>query len=137
LAFGLPVPGPAAEPIPADDGTETNGRWEHQSYWQNPAILQRYTFTTTTADKVVGSSSVEVHLEVGAERPNNSVELRLIPPQPLDLSQAEALEIWLRQTAGERLVPRDCFLCNPGFGKLTIVGWPERIELLPGGPCWT
>ena len=135
LLLWLSGPALAGEQSPAaDDWTETGGRWETQSYWQDPGILQRYTFSANTDDKVVGQSSVEVHMEVGVERPNNLIELRLVPPQPLDLSKAEAIEVWLRQTAGERLVPRDCFLCNPGFEKLTIVAWPERLELVPGGP---
>ena len=26
------------------------------------------------------------------------------------------------------------FLCNPGFQKLTIAAWPEKLQLPPGGP---
>lgn len=125
----------AGEPAPAvSDWTETGATWQTQSYWQDPKIVQRYTFSPNTADKQVGASSIEVHAEVGAERPNNSVELRLVLPKPLDLSKVEAIEVWLRQTAGEPLVPRDCFLCDPGFNKLTIAAWPEKFELAPGGP---
>jgi cephalosporin-C deacetylase len=130
----LADPAAAAEPAAANDWTETAGVWETQSYWQDPKILQRYTFSKNTADKQVGQSSVEIRVEVGAERPSHFVELRLVPPKPLDLSKVEALEVWLRQTAGERLVPRDVFLCNPGFAKLAIVTWPEKLELAPGGP---
>ena len=120
---------------PADkDWTETGGAWQTQSYWQDARILQRYTFSANAADKVVGRSSVEVHMEVGVERPNNLIELRLVLPKPLDLSKVDAIEVRLKQTAGDRLVPRDVFLCNPTFGKLTIVAWPEKLELAPGGP---
>ena len=62
----------------AEDWTELGGRWETQSYWQDPGILQRYTFRENADDKVVGQSSVEVHMEVGVERPNNLIELRLV-----------------------------------------------------------
>jgi cephalosporin-C deacetylase-like acetyl esterase len=117
-----------------NDWTEIDAKWETQSYWQNPNILQRYTFSQNTADKVVGQSSVEVHMEVGAERPNDLIELRLVLAKPLDLSHVEAIEVQLKQTAGERLVPRDVFLCNPGFGKLTIAAWPEKLELAAGRP---
>jgi cephalosporin-C deacetylase-like acetyl esterase len=116
------------------DWTETGGTWQTHSYWQDPRILQRCAFSTNAADKIVGRSSVEVHLEVGVERPNHLVELRLILPKPLDLSKVEAIEVWLRQTAGDRLVPRDVFLCNPEFGRLTIAAWPEKFELSPGRP---
>jgi len=135
LSFWLGSPALTGGQTPAaNDWTETGGTWQSQSYWQDAKILRRYTFSENAADKVVGRSSVEVHAEVAPQRPNNMVELRLVLPKPLDLSKAEAIEVWLKQTAGEPLAPRDVFLCNPGFGKLTIVAWPEKLAMVPGGP---
>jgi len=116
-----------------EDWTEAGGSWHTQSYWRDPNILQKYTFTPNTADKVVGRSSVEVRMQVAAERPRNMVELRLVPPKPLDLSQAEALEVSLKMLGGATFQPRDVFLCSPGYKKLAIVRWPPKLKLAPGG----
>ena len=124
----------ASDALAADDWTEAGGRWHTQSYWQDPNILQRYTFTPNTQDKVVGRASVEVHMEVGAARPKNLVELRLAPPKPLDLSKAEAIEVRLKMLGGATLRPRDVFLCSPGYKKLTVVPWPKGLDLSPGAP---
>ena len=116
-----------------DDWTESAAQWHTQSYWQDPGILQQYTFSPNREDKVVGQSSVQVDMLVAAERPNNLIELRLVPPEPLDLSRIEALELHLKPVHGATLTPRDVFLCDPGFQKLAIVSWPNHLDLSPGG----
>jgi len=134
LILGLARVGLAGEPPADKDWTESGGAWQTQSYWQDPKIVQQYRFSENRADKTVGQSSVEVRMEVGVERPHSLVELRLVAPKPLDLSKVDAIEVWLKQTAGDRLVPHNVYLCNPTFGKLTIVDWPEKLALVPGGP---
>jgi len=116
-----------------EDWTESAAVWGWQSYWRDPAILQEYMFSPNDDDKVVGRSSVQVDFKVAADRPNNLIELRLALPEPLDLSKTEALEIQLKPVHGARFVPRDVFLCNPGFKKLAIVRWPKQLDLTPGG----
>jgi len=117
-----------------DDWTESAARWDSQSYWQEPDVLQKYTFTGNHEDSVVGQSSVQVDMQVAAERPNNLIELRLVQPKPLDLSKTEAIEVQLKSVRGVTLTPRDVFLCNPGFKKLAIVKWPKGLDLSPGKP---
>ncbi|MFH1921636.1 MAG: hypothetical protein ABIP48_17365, partial [Planctomycetota bacterium] len=116
-----------------EDWTESAAEWTWQSYWLDPNILQEYTFSPNADDKVIGPSSVQVDFQVAAERPNNVIELRLAPPEPLDLSKVEAIEIRLKAVRGATLTPRDVFLSNPGFQKLAIVRWPKQLDLSPGG----
>ena len=120
--------GAAAGAIGAD-WTEGRAAWTTQSYWQDENVLQRYTFTLNKKDKVAGESSVQVHMQVAAKRPRDLVELRLTLPGPLDLSQAEAVELWLKVVDGAGLRPRNVFLCSPGFKKLAIADWPDGIDV--------
>jgi len=122
-----------SRPARAEDWTEAGVRWEFQSYWRDTNILQEYTFIANAKDKVAGESSVEVHMRVAAERPRNGVELRMVLPEPLDLSKVEAVEVSLRLLSGGELKSRDVFFCSPGFKKLAIVKWPDELELQPGG----
>ena len=125
----------AQEPAPTasvPDLAENGVGWSTQSYWQDPNILQRYSFRANVDDKVAGAASVEVHLEVAANRPQPLVELRFAPPQPVDLSQAEAFEVSLKLLGGNPLKPRDVFFCSPDFKKLAIASWPAGLVLTPG-----
>ncbi len=115
----------------ANDLTEREGRWYSQSYWQKSEIQQDYTFTAFKGDHVSGDSSVKVRMRVSKAKPRNSVELRLEPKKPFDLSEAEALEISLKVLKGT-LKPSSVFLCNPGFKKLTIAKWPGKLQLPVG-----
>ena len=114
------------------DWTETGVRWYSQSYWQDPKVPRKYTFAEHADDKVVGRSSVLVHMQVAASRPNNYFELRMRPAQPMDLSAAEAIEVSLKVFSGGRLRPVHVYLCSPGFRKLTIAKWPAKLDLSPG-----
>jgi len=120
-AIGAGAPG-------VEDWTETAKQWQYQSYWNDPKILQKYTFTPNRKDKVVGASSVEVHMQV-APKTRRLVELRLIPPKPLDLSKTEAVELHLKLLEGDGLRPAVVVFCNPGFRKLATVGWPKGLTL--------
>jgi len=115
------------------DWTEGEPAWTTQSYWQDENILQKYTFTPNKDDKVAGKSSVQVHMQVAAKRPGDLVELRLALPRPLDLSQAEAVELWLKVAAGSGLRARNAFFCSPGFKKLAIADWLDEIDLSAPG----
>lgn len=117
----------------APDWTESGGRWSFQSYLTNDKIQQEYTFTPAPGDKKVGESSVEVRMRVAPEREEQRLELRYEPQHPLDLSQVEAIEVWLKNAGGADLKPRDVYLCNPGFQKLTIVSWPDDLDLSKPG----
>ena len=112
-----------------DDWTETASRWYYQTYWQEEAIAQSYTFTLHPDDKVAGENSVLVQLQSAAERPRHRVELRLVPAKPVDLSGAEAVEISLKVLAGTFLRPGNVYFCSPGFQKLAIVPWPNGLDL--------
>ncbi|MFH1268295.1 MAG: hypothetical protein ABIK89_21450, partial [Planctomycetota bacterium] len=50
----------------------------------------------------------------------NEIELRLAPPEPLDLSEVEAVEVRLKAVRGARLTPRDVFLCDPVSGEFVF-----------------
>ena len=54
--------------------------------------------------------------------------------EPLDLSQAEAVELWLKVVDGSGLKPRNAFFCSPGYQKLTIADWLNDIDI-SGGPA--
>jgi len=122
-----------AEAGPEADWTETAKSWSFQSYKAGPEMVQEYTFTPNTEDKVVGASSVEVRMRVGADAPR-AVELRLVPPEPLDVSQAEGVEVHLKLVKGKGLKGRNAFFCSPGFKKLTMPNWPAKPKLIEGGP---
>ena len=115
-----------------DDWSESATEWSPQSYWEEADILQKYTFTANDEDTVVGRSSVQVDMQVAGRRPSNLIEMRVVPPEPLDLSKTEAIEVHLKSVRGVMLTPRDVFLCNPGFTKLAIVKWPKELDLSPG-----
>ena len=115
------------------DWSEDGGAWSTQSYWQDKAILQRYTFTSCTDDKVAGTSSVQVRMQVAAARPRNSVELRLTLPKPLDLSQAEGVELQLRMVKGTGLKTGNALFCSPGFKKLAIASYLDGADLAAPG----
>ncbi|MFV1994505.1 MAG: hypothetical protein ACC661_03630 [Verrucomicrobiales bacterium] len=115
------------------DWTEGASLWTAQSYWQNEKILQKYSFTLDKDDRVSGEFSTRVHMRVGAERPRDSVELRLALAGPLDLSGAEAVELWLKVVEGSGLKARNVFLCSPGFKKLAIADWLDDIDVLAPG----
>ncbi|NUQ61678.1 MAG: hypothetical protein HUU20_04265 [Pirellulales bacterium] len=112
----------------APDWSEDGAAWSTQSYWQDESILQKYTFTPNKDDRIAGQSSMQVHVQVAANRPKDFVELRLSPPRPLDLSQTEAVELWLKVVEGPGLRTRSAFFCSPGFEKLAIADWPDGIE---------
>ena len=114
-----------------EDWTETAKRWEFQSYKSGPELLQDYTFTPNTQDKVVGASSMEVRIRVGADAPRG-VELRLTPPEPLDLSQAEGVEVHIKLVKGPELRGRGAYFCGPAFQKLTMPKWPEPATFSAG-----
>jgi hypothetical protein len=116
------------------DWSECESTWTTQSYWQDESILQKYTFARNKADRVTGQSSTQVHMQVAAERPKNLVELRLAPPRPLDLSEAEAVEVWLKVAEGSGLRARNVYFCSPGFQKLAIADWLDVIDLSEPGP---
>ncbi len=122
-----------SEGAPIVSDWSQGGAWSTQSYWRDADILQKYTFTRNRDDKVAGESSVQVHMQVAAKRPRNSVELRLTLPKPLDLSQAEAVELWLKVAEGTGLRPRNAFFCSPGFKKLAIAEWPDDIDVSAPG----
>ena len=132
LAWGVAARGAGAVPDRKDDWTENAGSWYAQSYWQNDAILQEYSFGPCPDDKTAGEASVLVHMRVAAERPRNNVELRLVPPEPLDLSEAEAVEISLKLVDGGTLEPTNVYFCDPGFKKLAIATWPPGLSLGAG-----
>jgi len=114
-----------------DDWSESATEWSPQSYWEEADILQKYTFTANDEDTVVGRSSVQVDMQVAGRRPSNLIEMRVVPPEPLDLSKTEAIEVHLKSVRGVMLTPRDVFLCNPGFTKLAIVKWPRNSTCRP------
>ncbi len=111
------------------DWSEGGSAWSTQSYWQDGNILQKYTFTPNMDDKVTGESSVQVHMQVAPKRPKDFVELRLALPRPLDLSQAEAIELRLKVVDGSGLKTSNVFLCSPGFQKLAIADWLDDVDL--------
>ena len=117
----------------ASDWSEGKSTWSTQSYWQDENVLQKYTFTPNKDDRRTGESSVQVHMQVAAERPKNLVELRLALPKPLDLSQAEAVEMWLKVVEGTGLRARNAYFCSPGFQKLAIVDWLDAIDVSAPG----
>ena len=131
--WALTVSACYAETPSAEDWTEAASRWYAQSYWQDPSILQKHAFTTNTDDKVAGQSSVQAHIRVAANRPKDGLELRLVPPKPLNLSKAEAFEVSLKTLDGTALRPREVFLCSLGFKKLAVVKWPRKLTLSAGG----
>jgi hypothetical protein len=61
------------------------------------------------------------------------VELRLTLPQPLDLSQVEAIVLSLKIVAGSGLKVRDAFFCSPGFKKLAIADWLDETDVSAPG----
>lgn len=115
------------------DWSEGEVRWTTQSYWHDENILQKYTFTPNLDDRVTGSSSVQVQMQVGANRPRDFVELRLTPPKPLDWSQAEAVELWLKVVHGSGLKARNAYFCSPGFQKLAIADWLDDVDISAPG----
>jgi len=115
------------------DWSEGESAWTTQSYWQDENILQKYTFTPNKDDRVTGESSVQVHMQVAAKRPKDLVELRLAPARPLDLSQAEAVELWLKVVEGSGLRARNAYFCSPGFQKLAIADWLDDIDVSAPG----
>ena len=115
------------------DWTEGESAWTTQSYWQDENILQKYTFTPNKDDRKTGESSIQVHMQVAAKRPRDFVELRLSLPKPLDLSQAEAVELWLKVVEGSGPRARNVYFCSPGFQKLAIVDWLDEIDLSAPG----
>lgn len=115
------------------DWSEGESTWATQSYWQDDNILQRYTFTQNKDDRVSGEFSVQVHMEVGAKRPSDMVELRLNLPRPLDLSQTEAVELRLKVVHGSGLKARDAYFCSPGFQKLAMADWLDEIDVSAPG----
>jgi len=115
------------------DWTEGESAWTTQSYWQDENVLQEYTFTPNEDHRVRGESSIQVRMQVAAKRPKDFVELRLALPRPLDLSQAEAVELWLKVVDGSGLKARNAYFCSPGFKKLAIADWLDEIELLTPG----
>lgn len=115
------------------DWTEGESTWSTQSYWQDEDVLQKYTFTPNKDDRVKGESSMQVHIEVAAKRPKDLVELRLTPAKPLDLSQAEAVELWFKVVDGKGLRARNAYLCSPGFQKLAIVDWLDAVDVSAPG----
>jgi len=117
----------------ASDWSEGVSTWTTQSYWQDANILQKYAFTQNNDDRVSGESSVQVHMQVAAKRPGDMVELRLALPKPLDLSQAEAVELRLKVVHGAGLKARDVFFCSPGFQKLAIADWSEEVDVSAPG----
>lgn len=134
MACGLCLGAAGSAPAQtAPDWTEAGGTWSTQSYWRNANILQKYTFTQNKDDRVSGESSVQVHMQVAAKRPQDSVELRLALPKPLDLSQAEAVEVRLKVVRGSGLKARDVFFCSPGFQKLAIADWSDEVDVSAPG----
>ena len=115
------------------DWSEGKSAWTTQSYWQDENILQKYTFTPNKDDRVTGEFSMQVHMQVGAKRPRDLVELRLALPRPLDLSQAEAVELWLKVVDGSGLKARNAYFCSPGFKKLAIADWLDEIDMSAPG----
>ncbi|MBT4819681.1 MAG: hypothetical protein HON70_28480, partial [Lentisphaerae bacterium] len=115
------------------DWSEGTLSWTTQSYWQDKDILQKYTFSPNRDDKVVGESSVQVRMQVAAERPRDFVELRLTLPKPLDLSEAEGVELWFKVVSGSGLRTRDAFFCSPGFKKLAVAEWLDEADLSSPG----
>ena len=115
------------------DWSEGESTWSTQSYWQDENTLQKYTFTPNKDDRKTGDSSMQVHMQVAAERPKNLVELRLALPRPLDLSQAEAVELWLKVVEGTGLRARNAYFCSPGFQKLAIVDWLDVVDVSAPG----
>ena len=115
------------------DWSENGATWSTQSYWRDENILQKYTFAPNKDDKVAGEASVQVQMQVAEKRPKNVVELRLSLPRPLDLSQVEAVELWLKVVKGSGLKARNAFFCSPGFKKLTISDWLDKADLSAPG----
>ena len=111
------------------DWSEGESSWTTQSYWQDENILQKYTFTRNNDDRVAGDFSVQVRMQVAEKRPKDSVELRLALPKPLDLSQAEAVEVQLKVVDGSGLRAHSAFFCSPGFKKLAIADWLDDVDL--------
>ncbi len=116
------------------DWSEGESTWGTQSYWQDDSILQKYAFTRNKDDRVTGEFSVQVQMQVAATRPRDAVELRLTLPKPLDLSQAEAVELWLKVLDGSGLKARNAFFCSPGFRKLAIADWIDAVDVSAPGP---
>ena len=115
------------------DWSEGESTWTTQSYWRDENILQEYTFTPNTDDRVKGDSSVQLRMRVAAKRPKDSVELRLELPKPLDLSQARAVELWLKVVDGSGLRANNAFFCSPGFKKLAVADWLDDVDIaVPG-----
>ncbi|MFT4588951.1 MAG: hypothetical protein ACI8QF_003059 [Limisphaerales bacterium] len=117
----------------ATDWTEGGSTWATQSYWRDESILQKYTFTPNADDRIAGGSSMQVHMQVAKERPKDLVELRLTLPKPLDLSQAEAIELWIKVVKGSGLKARNAYFCSPGFKKLAIADWLDEIDISAPG----
>ena len=125
--------GTSKEATDVSDWSEQGAVWSTQSYWQDENILQKYSFTSNKDDRVTGEFSVQVHMEVGEKRPKDLVELRLTLPQTVDLSQAEAVELWLKLVDGSGLRPRNTYFCSPGFKKLAVADWLDEVDLsVPG-----
>ena len=123
-----------ANEVPASmDWSEDEVTWTTQSYWQDENILQTYTFTQNKEDRVAGEFSVQVRMQVGEDRPKDGIELRLPLPKPLDLSGAEAVEVWLKVVDGTGLKPRNAFFCSPGYQKLAIADRFNDVDIsVPG-----
>ncbi len=129
LAGAVKGQAPVRTPV---DWTEAGGKWSFQSYWRDPDIPQEYSYATSP-DHVAGQTSVQVRIQVAAERPRNHVELRLEMPAPLDLSRVEAVELSLKVVQGRGLKPRDVYFCSPDFRKLAVAQWPGGLDLsVPG-----
>ncbi|NLX99261.1 MAG: hypothetical protein GXY83_24250 [Rhodopirellula sp.] len=123
----------SAEADVAPDWSEGACTWTTQSYWQDDNTRQKYTFTPHSDDRVAGECSVQVHAQVGAKRPKSFVELRLSPATPLDLSQAEAVEVWLKVVEGAGWKARNAYFCSPGFEKLAVADWVDEIDMTAPG----
>lgn len=130
--FACAVMAWGAAPGGREDWTETAETWYAQSYWVDEGILQDYSFAPYREDKAAGDSSVLVHMRVAAERPKEAVELRLVPPEPLDLSEAEAVEVSLKLLSGGTLKPTNAYFCSPAFAKLAIASWPAGFSVAAG-----
>ena len=53
----------------------------------------------------------------------------VVLPKPLDLSGAEAVELWLKVVDGTGLKLRNAYFCSPGFKKLTIADQFNDVDI--------
>ncbi len=110
------------------DYSENAERWYAQSYWQDEKIPQDYRFSPNSLDKIAGSESMQVDYRVGEDKPAPVVELRRKLEPGLDLSGAEAIAIFLKQTGGTPLQPGQLLLCSTGFRKVASLSWPPASD---------